>query len=495
MIAKPTETSYRPRLRAHLRVEQDRLDDTLLDRSLVLEGAAAALVPLLDGATEWSLVRSTLIERGHAAEAVDNALRRLLLIHAVEGAGDAMASKLERVLRGEETVPTSILEGARFECQGSGSCCQGYALGPLSDADVAALDALPLATAFPHVVPPFVETTEGGRFLRRDGARCVFLTDERRCGLHAAFGSDAKPGFCRLFPLESFATIEGIRVVDRGTCATFSVSARVGLPLVDDLARVRPLLQPPVLHHPVVLVEQWAWDYAIFLRFTTAATTLIKRKLGSASETLMAIGRCLDALTDATAQCPIEPGQPDAAVSDVLAIDGAAWYRTPHDDVAVAGLRAWGELLRALRVALTDAIDLGQTHASAARELAVVIEHAVAAVTEAALPARSLPAADPDVDAALRLSMRQQLFGRRVLVGGRPSAGLVRIAVIQLLALAGARLGAGDRALVARDLDGGHALATRAFESGGLDAVVVDHEPRWRVLLDGLAHAAHVFTG
>jgi hypothetical protein len=52
-----------------------------------------------------------------------------------------------------------------------------------------ALDTLPLATALPHVALPFVETTEGGRFLRRDGDRCVFLTDERRCGLHAAFGS------------------------------------------------------------------------------------------------------------------------------------------------------------------------------------------------------------------------------------------------------------------------------------------------------------------
>ncbi len=484
-------TSYRPRLRAHMRVEQDRLEDGLLHRSLLLEGAAAALAPLLDGATEWSSTRTALVELGHAGDAVDNALRRLFFLHAVEGAGDAMVATLERVLRGEYALPTSILEGARFGCQGSGACCQGYAFGPLSDADVAGLDALDLAAAFPHVVLPYVETNDVGRFLRHDGDRCVFLTAERRCGLHAAFGSDAKPGFCRLFPLESFATIEGIRVVDRGTCATFAVSARVGLPLVDDLPRVRPLLPPPVLHHPVVLLEEWGWDYGIFLRFTTAATTLVKRNLGTASETLMAIGRCLDALVDATAQCPLEPGQPDAIVSAVLAIDGASWYRTPSTEAAVAGTHAFGELLRALGITLTEAIERGQTNVSEARELAVLIEHTAAAVVAEPAPAMT---ADPAIDEALRISMRQQLFGRHVLVGGHASAGLVRIAVIQLLALAGARIGAGERALTAADLNRGHVLATRGFESGRLDAVLVEHEPRWRVLLDGLARAAQVFS-
>jgi Fe-S-cluster containining protein len=486
----PTATSFRPRLRAHLRLEQDRLDDRLLDRSVHLKDAAAALAPLLDGATEWLDIRSTLVELGHAPEAVDNALRRLLFLHAIEGAGDATVAKLERLLRGEETVPTSILEGARFGCQGSGACCQGYAFGPLTDADVATLDALDLAAVFPNVEPPYVETDEGGRYLRRDGdRRCVFLNGERRCGLHAAFGSDAKPGFCRLFPLDSFGTIEGIRVVDRGTCASFAVSARVGLPLVDDLPRVRPLLPPPVLHHPLVLVGEWAWDYAVMLRFTTAATTLVKRNLGTASETLMAIGRCLDALMEATAQCPLEPGQPDAVVSAVLASDATSWYRPADSDAAIAGTHAMSDLLRALGVAFTEAIDGGDTHPLAARDLAALLEHTATAITADVLPATA-PAANAGVDEALRISMRQQLFGRQFLVGGHANAGLVRIAVIQLLALAGARIEAGARALTAADLNRGHVLATRAFESGKVDAVLVAHEPRWRVLLDGLARAA-----
>ena len=119
-----TSTPYRPRLRAHWRVDEERLVDGLLERSYPLEAVARSLVPLLDGASEWPVLRERLIADGHVAEDVDAALRRLLLLHAVEGAGDELVAKLERVLRREEAVPTSVLEGARFGCQGSGGCCQ-----------------------------------------------------------------------------------------------------------------------------------------------------------------------------------------------------------------------------------------------------------------------------------------------------------------------------------------------------------------------------------
>jgi Fe-S-cluster containining protein len=492
--------SYRPRLRAHLRVEHERLHDGLLDRSHGLDGAAAALAPLLDGASEWSEIRTSLIGRGHAGEDVDDALRRLLFIHAVEGAGDAIAAKLERVLRREEALPISILEGARFECQGSGACCQGYKFGPLTDADAARLDALDLAAAFPGVAPPYVETLDGGRYLRRDGDRCIFLTGERRCGLHAAFGAGAKPSFCQVFPLESFGTVEGIRVVDRGTCATFAVSARAGLPLYDDMARVRPLLRPPVMHHPVAIVDGWEWDHGLFLRFTSAATGIVRCNHGTASETLMAIGRCLDALSVAAARCPLAPGQPDAIVTAVLGVDVASWYRPPRGEAAAAGTRALGELLREIGAAVTAAIDRGEVGTSEVRlrELVVLVEHTAGALAaDVEMPAPPPPAAGAaaEVDEALRISLRQQLFGRSVLVGGLAGAGLVRIALIQLLALAGARIAAGPRPLTAADLNRGHVLATRGFQPGKLDAVLIEHEPRWRVLLDGLARAARVFAG
>jgi Fe-S-cluster containining protein len=488
---------YRPRLRSHLMVEGDRLADGMLARSYALDRAALALAPLLDGAREWSELRTSLVERGHAAEDIDDGLRRLMFVHAVEGAGDAMVDKLGRVLRREESVPTSILEGARFACQGSGACCQGYAFGPLSDADVAGLDALDLATAFPRLAPPYVETHAAGRYLRRDGDRCVFLGADQRCGLHAAFGADAKPGFCRLYPLESFGTVEGIRVVDRGTCATFAISARAGLPLADDLARVRPLLHPPVLHHPVALVDGWEWDYAIFLRFTTAATALVRRNAGTAGETLTAIGRLLDALALAAARCPLAPGQPDAIVTAVLSIPDTSWYRPPRPQRAQDGTHALVDLLRRVAAAAAAATAPGQVRAAVSRlrDFSILLEQTAAALATAAGPAAAPPPPSPEVDEALRLSLRQQLFGRHLLVNSHAGAGLVRIALIQLLALAAARLDAGPGALTAADLNRGHMLATRCLDLGNLDDLLADHEPCWRLLLDGVAASTRRFSG
>lgn len=484
---------YRPRLRAHLRVEGDQLADDLLKRSYPLVGAMAAVVPRLDGETAWDDVQAAVVAGGATADDAGEALRRLFVLHAIEGAGDAMVAKLGRVLRREESVPTSILEGARFACQGSGACCQGYAFGPLTDADVARLEALDLAAAFPAVAAPYYETHAAGRYLRRDGERCVFLGADQRCGIHAAFGADAKPGFCRLYPLDSFGTVEGIRIVDRGTCATFGVSARTGLPLVDDLERVRPLLAAPALHHPVVLVDEWAWDYGLFLRFTTAATTMVRANRAPAAETLHAIGRLLDALALATARCPLAPGQPDAIVGSILALPDTAWYRPSRREAD--GVRALVELLRALSETVTAALarNLIGSAAARVRSFSLLVDHTADTLDDG--PGAPPPPPAADVDEALRLSLRQQLFGRHLIVNNHAGAGLARIAIIQLLALAAARLDAGPRPLTAADLSRGHMLTTRAFGSTMLDDTLAAHDPRWRLLLDGLPAAARAFRG
>ena len=62
----------------------------------------------------------------------------------------------------------------------------------------------------------------------------------------------------------------------------------------------------------------------------------------------------------------------------------------------------------------------------------------------------------------------------------------MRIGLIQLFALAGARRDAPDRELAAADLSRGHMLATRSFYTTLLDPVLVEHERDWRALLDGL---------
>ncbi len=497
MTFTPMASTYRPRLRAHVTAEEGKLVDGLLDRSYPLVGEPAVVAARLDGTQEWTALRASLVDDGLDAGQLDAALRRFLMLHLVEGAGDEASARLERVIGRTELVPTVILEGARFGCQGSGGCCTGYAFGPLTDADVARLDELDLATAFPRLAPPYVEVNDAGRFLRKDGNQCIFLAGDHRCGLHAAFGAEAKPGFCRLYPLDSFGTVEGIRVVDRGTCATFGVSARVGLPLAEDIGRVRSLLGAPRLHHPVVLVDGDAWDFSLYLRFTTAATALVRLGLGTAPETLNAIGRLLDALALVVSRCPLEPGQPDEVAARVLSSADARWYRPARPAVAARGLESLRVLLAKLGESLTTTIKIGVAPAMASRleELVELLGRTAArlaahgAVAGGETPAAALPA---EVDDALRISLRQQLFGRHVLVSGHAGAGLLRIGLIQLLALAGARERAGTGPLTAADLSHGHMLSIRGLQTGMVDGILVDHEPSWRGLLDGLELATRI---
>src|SRR6185436_9184632 len=69
---------------------------------------------------------------------------------------------------------------------------------------------------------------------------------------------------------------------------------------------------------------------------------------------------------------------------------------------------------------------------------------------------------DRDADDVLRLALRNQLFGMDALIGGRVAAAQLRLAMVQLLALWGARLRAlaeGRTRIVAEDLSRSHMLA------------------------------------
>ena len=480
-------TAYRPRLRSYIRLDGGSITDALLGRSMEIEGTAAAVAARLDGSRDWYGVKAGLAAEGHDPDDVDSALRGLYLLHYVEGAGDELAARLERVVERRDQVSWSTLEESRFTCQGSGSCCHGYALGPLNDGDVARLDELDLAAAFPQVEPPYVVDENGGRYLRKTDDHCVFLAADNRCGLHARYGAEAKPHFCRVYPLESFGTVMGVRLVDTGACATFVRSARKGLPLVQELSWLEPLLEGPHLHHPIVLVDERGWDYGLFLRFTGFAIDLVGRRVADPIDSLLAIARCLDALSQAVIACPLEPGQPDRMVDDILAIDASVWVRPPRPEAAARGVGAVGELLGELLGTVTGALEDGRARSAAARFRAFcVAAERVIADLAAVDPSAPPPELAPDVDEALRISLRQQLFGSHVLVDGHAGAGLLRIGLIQLFTVALARHDAGSRPLTAADLDRGHALAVRTFQTSALDGLLALFDRAWRLLVEGL---------
>lgn len=82
-------------------------------------------------------------------------------------------------------------------------------------------------------------------FLRTVEGRCVFLTEDRRCRVHAVLGPDAKPDFCREFPFQLVEDPRGLVAVVRASCLGFGHSFRDG-PFIDarDVAAVRAAGRP-----------------------------------------------------------------------------------------------------------------------------------------------------------------------------------------------------------------------------------------------------------
>ncbi|MCL5271091.1 MAG: hypothetical protein M1457_11225, partial [bacterium] len=60
--------------------------------------------------------------------------------------------------------------------------------------------------------------TRGGLTMRIDGGRCCMLTADRLCALHTAYGAEAKPSACRLFPYRFVQTPGGLYAGLSFTC-------------------------------------------------------------------------------------------------------------------------------------------------------------------------------------------------------------------------------------------------------------------------------------
>jgi hypothetical protein len=101
----------------------------------------------------------------------------------------------------------------------------------------------------------------------------------------------------------------------------------------------------------------------------------------------------------------------------------------------------------------------------------------------------AVAAGDPDIDEVLRLSMRQQLFGIHCTIDHRAAAALVRIALMQLCAVFGARIrahDAGREELWPEDMSRGHMLAARILDNKACETLLLGVESRWTAVLDGL---------
>src|SRR5262249_6986532 len=152
----------------------------------------------------------------------------------------------------------------------------------------------------------------------------------------------------------------------------------------------------------------------------------------------------LAAFAAALAACPLEPGQPDAILDATFGGDAARWYGEPAPEAARAGADAIAEVAATLLRSIAGGI--GATNAGgrplSARLLGDLAPILSLVVTAARGHEPPVAVDDLDVAAVLRLSLRQQLFGARATIGQHAAAGIVRLALIQLCAVYGARVDA-----------------------------------------------------
>jgi Fe-S-cluster containining protein len=121
----------------------------------------------------------------------------------------------------ESRLPLLIPEGIRYNCQGCGRCCAGWAVG-LTEADYVRVKDVDWGSLHPDLAGKELFTHrqqeyEQGLSLyphhtkaREDGT-CSFLINDL-CFIHSTFGEATKPGMCKLFPYTFVPTPSGIFV-------------------------------------------------------------------------------------------------------------------------------------------------------------------------------------------------------------------------------------------------------------------------------------------
>jgi Fe-S-cluster containining protein len=442
-----SETSaFRFELRSSLVERESGLHDQLTGVMYPLTDVAravagAARVPRTSDELLTKLSGSAAVEPSQ----VERELRQMLLLGFFEGTCASIRERLER-RRLDGATPVRVLEGARFGCGQSGACCRGYVLGPVSASEKARIEALAPRTALPHLDdrPLFVEVSSAGEEpvyqLAMIGDTCVFLEHGLECGLHRAFGGDAKPRFCRLYPLATVATVDGLKVYDRGECSTFAISSRTGPPVEDLIASIGGFGDEAIYHPPVQIHGAWRCDYGAILAL---ARRLDDEACAVAPlDALQSIGHVARAFAVALHRCPLEAGEPEATVEALLARPLAELR--PSEAVVVKsardGLRNIASLCSALaeRAARSErftAAFVGATELLSALCRELLDEERMSRNSAAPFDLHL----DERTDEALTRSLRHQLFGRELLLDESLPGGLLRMGLVVPLTLAAAR--------------------------------------------------------
>jgi len=174
-------------------------------RQATLGLAPAALLLLVDGRRTVEIIEVVAQDLGLPAP--PGALANLLL--QLEHAGLVRFVPIS-------SRPHTVLPATRHTCEGCGRSCEGHLIGPLPPSELRTIQALwpELQQKVPRLVgqTPFQRIGDAGIFLNTTDGHCLFLDPDKRCAIHRHAGPDAKPAFCRMFPIVRVLTEDGLRI-------------------------------------------------------------------------------------------------------------------------------------------------------------------------------------------------------------------------------------------------------------------------------------------
>jgi hypothetical protein len=246
---------------------------------------------------------------------------------------------------------------------------------------------------------------------KRDG-HCVFLRDDNLCAVHAQFGADAKPAFCREFPFHVVEDPLGIAVAARADCGGLHRSFLDGQPLAEQVDAVLALPE----FHPR---RRFAPDQVVIL--PTAAVSV---------DDWMSLEAVL------LPQLDRHRSAPEAAVAHLRFLLHDLVNREPPTPDSSRYQVAMEALLRMLTAALDHLARDQRPDAAYGHDLAREVAEAAARALDR-LPA-PLPPLDSDAIDYLHLVLRSELLSKQFQVVGGVPFGLG----LHLLSTTLSRLGA-----------------------------------------------------
>ncbi len=224
------------------------------------------------------------------------------------GRGQGVAEEEKHVVIKDAAEPKraaleiSFLENAVHNCRACGRCCRGYTFGPLSPNEVKRIKNLRLPGGRLHDAARVVEKEYKKKTCKvletdEEGA-CVFLDRDKKCMLHREGGGEAKPWFCRLFPLQFVLAPDG-RIFGGLYMECFSYhKARRGVrSLAEKETELREILHAaneiPILSSTIKAGEKRALSFRRYCEAEKAFLDVLKSPHVTIDEALFAIAQMI----------------------------------------------------------------------------------------------------------------------------------------------------------------------------------------------------------